>query len=79
VQQPPVISDVNDGGQGCEPLPGKINVKYRPHLAYILVFSVLLVFSILFFWYFSEIFPLILGFSINILHIQIHFHVSIFY
>jgi len=41
----PAISGVTDGAQGREPLRGKLNVKIGLNLAYISVFSILLVSS----------------------------------
>jgi len=47
-----LISGATDGKQGCELPPGKLNVKIgSPHLACILAFTSLLVFSSLLFFY----------------------------
>jgi len=56
-------------GSGCKPPPGELNVKIgSPHLACILVFTILF---ILVGCCFTECFPLIAGFSI-VVHIRIH-------
>jgi len=55
-------------------------LKQGPHIAYISVFSILLVFCRLFcafFGNFLDCFPLILGYSIEI-YILMHFHFSFF-
>jgi len=64
-----LISGITDRGQGANLPPGELNVKIgSPHLACILVFTILF---ILVGCCFSECFPLIAGFSI-VVHIRIH-------
>jgi len=50
---PPTRSGVTDGGQGCEPPPGKLNAKTWPPLSLYFGFSTDLVFSRLFFTLFG--------------------------
>jgi len=76
-----VISSGANAGGGVRTAPhGKLNVKTGPHLAYnkiyILVFTILLIFSRLFFYcVFRCVFPVISGFSMDA-HIRIHCHFS---
>ena len=78
----PLNSNVTDREAGVRTTPttpGKLNVKPDPHFAYISVFCILLVFSsLLLFLRFSECFPVISGFRIEV-HIKIHYHFSAFF
>jgi len=60
-----LIHGITDGWQGCEsPPPAKLNVKPGPgpHLASILVFTILLISVDCCLFRFSECFPVISGF-----------------
>jgi len=61
-----VSSGVTEGGRGGDPPLGKLNAKIGPYLAYILILSILLLFSwLLFFCFFQGVFVLVVAFTIS--------------
>jgi len=75
-EQSPTISGVTDRVWDVNRSPSK-----KVYLSYISVLSVFLVLSrwlyFFYFWKFFGVFPLIFGFSVDIVHIWIHYHFSI--